>query len=337
MRLLGLVRLLIAILPALAVLPAAARADNPFGVMLFPNPGEGLDLMLARARGLGIDWFRPPTISIEDWPGDGACPACGAYFKSGLRLAIAVRATGEASESAPSRPPANLDAFSKTLASAIAAWHPAFVAVEGSENDPRLYKAPGDLVAAYGAELSAACAVAHAAKAACANGGLTGISAAALLWWAALADGDADRACEFAQRALPGRELCAYRKAAEVPAQVKAQLIGSADRLLALYRSAPIDTVNFHWFGTDARAFAETADYLAKVTGKPVVSNEIGLRRGADDPALVRPLLRAARAEGLRLAIWYSLDTADTVSLFGRDGRLRPTGWEFQRQLSGLR
>ncbi len=95
--------------------------------------------------------------------------------------------------------------------------------------------------------------------------------------------------------------------------------------------------VNFHWFGGDSRAFAEVANYLSHATGKPAMTNEFGQRKGAADPQQVRPLLRAAIAETMPLAIWYSIDTADTVSLFGPDGRLRATGWEFQRQLSGLR
>lgn len=75
---------------------------------------------------------------------------------------------------------------------------------------------------------------------------------------------------------------------------------------------------------------------LGHITGKPAMSNEIG-QRSAADPNDVRPLLRAAIAAHIKVAIWYSIDTSNTRSLFEPDGRLRPAGWEFQRQMSGFK
>ena len=40
-----------------------ALADNPYGVMLWSN-GEDPALLLARARGLGVAWYRPPPYSL---------------------------------------------------------------------------------------------------------------------------------------------------------------------------------------------------------------------------------------------------------------------------------
>lgn len=316
---------------------ADARADNLYGVMLFPNPGEDYALTLARARGLGVSWFRPPTIALEKWEAGKSCATCAIFARSGLHLAIDVRNVADTSTQEPSQPPADPDAFRKTLDSVIGAWTPSLVAVESEEDTPASFDGGADAVKAYLAELDAACAVAHAHRAWCTNGGLSGGGAAGVTWLGFLAAGQADRACDFAKRALPGESLCAYRTVADVPAALRQRIAGRAEELVAAYRTAPIDLVNFHWFGADSQAFAEVASYLAHATGKPVITNELGLRRGAADPALVRPLLRAAYAEGMRLAVWYSVDTATTVSLFGRDGLLRPAGWEFQRQLSGLR
>jgi len=328
---------LILIVASLAGAQGLAVADNPYGVMLFPNPGEDVGLALARARGLGVTWFRPPTIDLEAWKIGTRCGQCAAYLRSGLKLAIAVRNTGEASDRQPSRPPADVAAFRKSFAAVLAAWHPSLVAVESEENSPTAFDGVAKPVQAYAAELAAACAVAHEAKVACTNGGLTGDAAAGLAWLGFLAAGKPDRACDFAKRALPGEKLCAFRAREEVPAALRDRMIGIAEPLVQLYREADIDAVNFHWFGADSRAFAETAEFLAGATGKPAITNEFGQRRGAADPDAVRPLLRAALAEGVRVAIWYSVDTVATVSLFGPDGRLRPSGWEFQRQLSGLR
>jgi hypothetical protein len=120
-----------------------------------------------------------------------------------------------------------------------------------------------------------------------------------------------------------------------VPEEVTAALLQNADRFLAIYKRAPIDAVNFHWYGHDATVLATVADALARATGKPVLSNEIGQWRWDAGPANVQPLLRAAVAAKLKLAIWYSLDTPNTASLFNQDGSLRRTGVEFARQMSG--
>jgi hypothetical protein len=323
----------------LAVLMAAgaggvARADNPFGVMLFPNPGEDFSLALARARGLGVSWFRPPTIALGDWNAAGPCPSCALYAHSGLKIAITVRNTAGGAARQPAHAPADIARFVATMKSVVAAWQPSLVAVETDENTTAFYMGSDK---DYLAELAAACEVAHKAGALCVNGGITGDAASFLTWSDFLEQGKPDRACDFATRALPRENLCAVHSAGDVPMPVRERLLGDAGALVRAYHTAAIDLVNFHWFGPDSRAFAEVASTLAKLTGKPAMTNELGQRPGADDPAAVRPLLRAAVAEGIRVAIWYSIDTRDTVSLFGRDGLLRPTGWEFQRQLSGLR
>lgn len=315
----------------------AAHAANPYGVMLFPNPGEDYALTLARARGLGVTWFRPPTIALKRWEAGKPCATCTIFARSGLALAITVRNVADPSGQETSHPPADPEAFRKSLDSVVTAWSPTLVAVESEENAAASYDGGADGPKAYLAELNIACAVAHAHRTLCTNGGLTSQGAATVTWLGFLAAGQADRACDFAKRALPGEDLCGYKKVAEIPQALRQRLAGTAEALVDAYRTAPIDMVNFHWFGKDTQAFAETAEYLAHATGKPAATNELGLRRNAADPQLVRPLLRAVVAEGLRVAIWYSVDTTDTVSLFGRDGLLRPTGWEFQRQLSGLR
>jgi hypothetical protein len=322
----------------LAVAPATRSApNNPYGVMMFPNPGEDFDLVLARARGLGVSWYRPPTIALLHWMIGAPCPVCAVYGRSGLKLAVTIRNTGDPYAQQPSPPPDDLSKFQKSTASIVATMRPSIVAIENEENSPVFYAGGADWGHTYAGELSAGCAAAHEYHIACTNGGLTGEAAAALTWLSYLEHGQPDRACDFAQRALPREKLCDYHAASDVPAALKQRLIGPAGVLLNLYRTLPLDYVNFHWFGADSRAFAETAAFLAQATGKWAITNEFGQLRNEADPKLVRPLLRAVVAETMPLAIWYSVDTAETESLFGKDGRLRPTGWEFQRQLSGLR
>jgi len=305
--------------------------------MMFPNPGEDFDLVLARARGLGVSWFRPPTVALRHWMIGAPCPACAVYGRSGLKLAVTVRNTSDPFSQEPSPPPEDLTKFRASLTSLLVTMRPALVAIENEENSARFFAGGNDWAHAYATELKAGCDVAHEHHVSCTNGGLTGEAAAALTWLGYLEHDQADRACDFAKRAMPLESLCAYHSAGQVSAALKDRLLGPAAALLNLYRSLPIDEINFHWFGPDSRAFAETAEYLAQVTGRPAITNEFGQRRNAADPKDVRPLLRAVIAENIPLAVWYSVDTTETESLFGKDGRLRPTGWEFQRQLAGLR
>ena len=332
-----LASLLSLVLLTVPLVGRAAPGNNGYGVMMFPNPGEDFDLVLARARGLGVSWFRPPTIAVRHWEIGAPCRICAVYERSGLKLAITLRNTDDPSSRQPSTPPSDLAAFQKKVASILAAMRPSILVVENEENSPAFFAGGADWARAYGAELTAACTVAHEHQVPCANGGLTGEAAAALTWIGFLDRNQSDRACDFAKRALPREKLCGFHAAKDVPADVRARLVGPAAELVALYRTGPVDFVNFHWFGADTTAFAETADFLTHATGRPVITNEFGQRKEAADPEGVRPLLRAVIAENMPLAIWYSVNTADTVSLFGPDGRLRPTGWEFQRQLSGLR
>lgn len=328
----GLLILLLMIAPMMA-----ARADNPFGVMLWPAPGQDFTLMAARAGALGVVWFRPPTLYVDRWKADANCAACKALAKSGLSLVLTVRNAGrDSAPRSPSSPPLDFPAYSATLAAMIEQWHPAMLVVEEEEN--RLYRYAGT-AQDYHLELEAACKVAHAHGIRCSNGGLSYEAATGLTWYRLLQDGKADIACDYARRAFYERfeKLCGFRRADQVPTDLRERLLANGDGLIPYYRQSPIDAVNFHWNGGDAAALSQTIDALSRLTGKPVMSNELSLRRTDSDPSHVRPLMRAAMAGGMKLAVWYSYDGEDSVSLFDEAGRLRPAGQEFVHQMSGLK
>jgi hypothetical protein len=316
--------------------------------MLWPGGSDDLSLVAARARGLGVGWLRPPAVFTDRWQAGAPCPVCDEPARAGLAVALTVRNGGR--DYAPrlaSTAPTDLDGYKRTLASILDRWKPAILVVENEENNPLFYRAgsaPSEMIAAYGQELTAACAVAHARRIACTNGGLSSDAVAALTWLAMLERGTPDTACGFARRAFyredaqqAGESLCRYQTAEQVPNEVKAALLQGADRLLALYKSVPIDLINLHWYGHDAGALANVADVLAQASGKPVMSNEIGQWRWEADAVYVRPLLRAAFAAGVKPVIWFSIDTSSTLSLFNEDGSLRQTGREFAHQMSGRR
>jgi hypothetical protein len=330
----------------LAIDIGAAKADNPFGVMLWPDGSDDLSLVAAKAKGLGVGWLRPPAVFIDRWQEDAPCPICAQPSRAGLDVALTVRNGGR--DYAPRRPssaPIDIESYKRILASILESWKPRILVVENEENNPQFYRAGSsstESIMAYGRELKAACDVAHAKGIACTNGGLSSEAAVGLTWLSMLERGTPDVACRFAKRVFydentktAGDSLCTYQTVDQVPAELKTSLLHDGDRLIALYKSAPIDMINLHWYGHDAGSFANVADVLMRISGKPVMSNEIGQWRWDADPIYVRPLLRAAFAAGVNPAIWFSIDTPSTLSLFNQDGSLRQTGKEFAHQMSG--
>jgi hypothetical protein len=307
---------------------ACAHAENPFGLMLWPAAGQDMALITARAAALGVAWYRPPALFLDRWKEDSECAVCRTLERSGLKLAITIRNGGRDSlPRRPSKPPADVNSYSRMVGAMLDKWKPAMLVVEDEEDQPLRYDWElDDTPRAYGRELEAACAAAHARQIACANGGLS-YESVALLTWSSLSKDHPGLACDYARRALPGRPaLCSGGTAPELK---------NAERLLAVYRASPIDAVNIHWYGADATAFAQSIEAIGRLTGKPVMSNEIALTRTEPDPRHVRPLMRAAMAGHLAVAIWFSVDAADSLSLFDENGVLRPAGEEFAHQMSG--
>ena len=291
--------------------------------------------MAARAGALEVAWFRPPTLYVDRWRSEPNCPACRALAKTGLSVVLVVRNTGrDAAPRRPSAPPEDAEAYARIVGAMLDQWRPALLVVEEEEN--RLYRFAGTAVD-YRKELETACKTAHDRKIACANGGLSYEGVTAATWLQLLKDGKPDIACDYAKRAFYERlgTVCGFRRAEDVPPDLREKLLQGADGLLPIYKAAPLDSVNFRWNCGDAVALAQTIEAIGRVTGKPVISTDLGLRRGDSDPRHVRPVMRAAMAGGMKAAIWTSADSEDSTALFDEQGRLSPAGQEFAHQMSG--
>jgi hypothetical protein len=291
--------------------------------------------MAARAGALQVAWFRPPPLYVDRWRPDPNCAACRALAKSDMAVALTVRNTGrDAVPRRPSAPPDDFDAYGRTVGAMLDQWHPGLLVVEEEEN--RLYRFAGTPVD-YRHEFETACAASHKRNIPCANGGLSYEAVTAATWLQFLRDGKPDIACDYAKRAFYERlgTVCGFRRAEDVPPDLREKLLQNADALLPIYRASTLDMVNFRWTGGNAIALAQTIEAIGRLTGKPVISSDMSLRRTDSDPTHVRPLMRAALAGGMKVAIWTSMDGEDSTALFDEQGRLRPAGQEFAHQMSG--
>ncbi len=294
--------------------PPALQSPNPFGVMLPPALARSPKAMVQVAQDLGVAYLRPEAIFLDRW--DGSCPPCEAALQGGLGLVLTVRNGGGPS---PSMPPSDLDAYRQRLGRVLDRYRPALLVVENEENSALFYSGSPEQ---YGQELRAACQVAHQRGIPCTNGGLVSSLVALLVYQHYLERGQADAARSFAARAFDPRQR------EELGSALARQQLEKGRALLAQYRAAGADYVNFHWYIADAAALGEAVAYLREATGLPVVCNEMGQHN--DDPRVTTALMEQALSLGLPIVVWFGLDGPQARGLMEPDGTLRPTGEAFR-------
>jgi hypothetical protein len=288
--------------------------QNPFGLMLpsqLVRSSQGMQI----AKALGVVYFRPSAIFLDEW--NGTCPECDIALKAGLQLVLTVRNNGRGQATAP---PSDLAAYQRTLSQVLDTYRPAVLVVENEENSALFYTGTPE---EYAAELKAACQVAHQKGIPCTNGGPVSLAVALLVYDHYLESRQTTAAQDFATRAFTAEEqqLLNSPKAQEQ--------IRKGQALLASYRAAGADYVNFHWYIADPRALGEAVAYLKAQTGLPVITNEIG--QHSDDPNQTTAIMGKVVELGLPIAVWFSVDAPKARGLVNMDGTLRPTGQAFQR------
>jgi len=277
---------------------------------LIRSPG-GIEV----AKALGAVYFRPSAIFLDEW--NGTCPECDIALKAGLQLVLTVRNNGRRQ---PTSPPGDLAAYQRTLSQVLDTYRPAVLVVENEENSALFYSGTPE---EYAAELKAACQAAHEKGIPCTNGGLVSTLVALLVYDHYLESGRTAAAQDFAARAFTAEE---QRQLNSPKAQ---EQIRKGQALLASYRAAGADYVNFHWYIADTRALEEAVAYLSAQTGLPLLTNEIGQHN--DDPNQTTAVMGKVVELGLPIAVWFSVDAPKARGLVNMDGSLRPTGEAFQR------
>lgn len=307
------------------VVPPAWAAEPPapaIGVML---GGGGLNLSqrIAVTRELGVALVRPWDISLEEWNGHHG--DTDAFTQAGFRIVMTVRHNGRGgAPPRPTSPPTDLTLFKRKLGEALDLYRPELLVVENEENSVLHYLGTPKQ---YGTELKAACEVAHTKGIKCANGGLAS-SLVATLVWSHYRDGrEAAKAAEFLRRTTSTPQQKMLRT---VDGQQRiGEAIAKGKALLAEYKAAGLDYINFHWYVADPSALAETVEFLKAETGLQPMTNEMG--QSMTDAAAVTSLLGKAMELGLPYVIWSSVDRPDAKALQNPDGTLRESGLAFQQ------
>lgn len=301
-----------------------APAAHPFGILL---GGRDIEAKIRTAKALGARYYRTTNaLFIDSWTGRD--PECDAAIAAGLELVLTVRA-GSGPPLRPSRPPEDIEAYKRILGEILDRYRPALLVVENEENSAALFY--DGTPKAYHRELRAACEVAHARGIKAANGGLVSTLVAGLVADHYEKSRDAARAEDFLRRTLDEnlrRQL--RRKDRRVVEQLE-----KGRALLAGYKAAGADYVNFHWYIADTPALIEAVTFLKEATGLPVLSNEVGQQKN-EDPGQVTSVMTTIRDLGLPIAIWYSVDVpgfGGARGLVDSGYRLRPNGEAFRKFL----
>lgn len=290
-----------------------SELENPFGVML-PSAVLRSPTGLEVLKSLGVVYYRPASIFLDRW--DGTCVECDIALAAGLQLILTVRNTGPP----PTAPPEDLAAYRQSLAEVLERYRPSLLVVENEENSALFYTGTPEQ---YAMQLEAACEEAHRRGIRCTNGGLVGTLVALLVYDRYLQLGEAASAEEFARRVLSPE----VRRQLGSP-QARDQ-VEKGKALLASYRSAGADYVNFHWYFADPTALEEAVHLLAESTGLPVITNEIG--QLTDDPLQTTAVMATVVKLALPVAVWFGLDGPQARGLVDSNGNLRPTGEAFRR------
>ena len=304
-------------------------AESPgttFGVML---GGEAADVAgrVDVARELGVTIIRPLDLSLTEWA--GTHEDTSAFLKAGFKVILTVRHNGKGLPfPKPASPPKDLEAYQKKLGDVLDAYRPELLVVENEENSALYYLGTPKH---YGAQLKAACAVAHRKGVKCTNGGL-GSSLAATLVWSHYRDRrEGGRAEDFLRRTSDPSQQKMLRTVEGQRRIGEAIMKGKA--LLAEYKSAGLDYLNVHWHIPDPAALAETVAYLKAETGLQPITTEMGQRDTG--PETVTALLGKTVELGLPYVVWLSLDRPDAKALHEPNGALRENGRAFKTFVSG--
>ncbi|MBS1748140.1 MAG: hypothetical protein JST21_18420 [Bacteroidetes bacterium] len=321
---------------------ADTTVKTRFGVMVAKSEGHIIPpaQQVKVARSLGVNYIRC-KIDISSW--SGSSDAYDTYAAAGFKVLLNIISgvpRNAAGDHAPVPFPTDMNAYAKSLNSILDKYRPEVVVIENEEDNPNYHSGDAD---DYINELKTAIQVAHSKGLKVTNAGITFREVCLIAYDDMIQQGKKQQAIEFAQKVFPPNVLKRINNLS-MPA-VKRQL-DFGRKIIAAYKTLDLDYVNFHWYEpirargingadvsdttVDPKIFEFITNFLKTKTGKPILSNEIGVFNPS--PSLVKGLLQTVKDAGLSYAIFYSADggVGKAVGLQNGLGELRPNGQAFE-------
>lgn len=303
------------------------EGKNPFGVMLGGRGGLAISKRIEIAKNLDVVYYRGADVDAKNW--NGTCDECEQAVNAGFRLILTVRNGGGAG--VPSTFPSDLNAYKDTISQVLDKYKGGIelLVVENEENSAGLFYdgTPSE----YHKELKAVCEVAHSNGVKCANGGLVSSLVALLVSNHYKETGQTEKGNEYLARTLPEDKL----NEANTPQgqRVIANQVSKGKELVAGYKAAGADFVNFHWYIADTKALEEARDYLESQTGLIAISNEMGQQKNVNASQVTNDMQKVLDLK-IPYSVWFSMDIngfAGARALNDADGSLRPNGEAFKK------
>jgi hypothetical protein len=299
-----------------------AFAQTKFGALLDPGTlANANEHKIAVAQKLGIKIIRDRVVLTNQ----KERPILNSGFDVFLNVNYSNVQRGPDEEKAPVPFPTDLDNYKQLLNNAISSLRgkkPVTIAIENEEDNFQYHTGTPQ---EYLNELRAAIPIVHAAGIQVTNAGITAPAIAYLVYNDLLEHGKHSEAAEYMNSTQIPLDKPWVRKKGEFASQT-----------LAAYKNMDIDFVNFHWYGksNDVSGLKTTIEYLKRVTGKPVITNEIGQYDNL--PETVKAIIRLCRQEQMPYVIWYSglKGAGKAVSLQDISGALKPNGEAFKEAVA---
>jgi hypothetical protein len=325
-------RAALALVLASVCLGATGCRPTSLGIFLpFINGAVGPNEITTEASALGVH-----TVRFSQDVTQPVRPAFATFERLGMKVVLDVHndpqpnANGH-NVSHPPDTPEEVATFRQQVANALDGMPPPrLVQVENEENSTSFFQGQ---MSDYMNELNATVEVAHARKIKVTNGGITS-SPLALLTWQDFKDRGLDAAADdFAVRVFSDQPRILQDLRTEPFAGLRSESLQAAwDRakqLIPMFRQSAMDYVNFHWYEDNSQALREAAEYLARATGKPIVTTEIG-QHNTNPDVVTGHLTTLVERLDLRLALWFDADGIPAMGLHDQPGQLRPNGEAFK-------
>jgi hypothetical protein len=324
--------------------PLSPAYANTFGVL--PNRTEGGELSIDQKINLAKNQLQVPYVRAGVVIGNynGRIADVESYQANGLKVLLNINSK-VTSSSVPAGPyVSDLAAYRQKLASLLDQYKPAVLVVENEEANGTYYTSPAQ---DYLNLLEVAIDEAHQRNLPVANGGFTALMTRLLVWDYYHRSGQTAKENSYINRVFPdGTTSSDLQQKISGNSQL-AQTFSKAQTLLNAYKNSNLDFVNIHWYEpvkesdvptaalpdinhVDMSAFEESVNVFKSITGKKIITNEIGQLN--IQGGITTAMLQKCYDLQLPFAVWYSGDGDEygkARALCNSDGTLRPSGIAF--------